>query len=155
MDSKYTFVFTFSTIKTCCAQSSLALAFTDMPNGCVVFVALTSRGGGKGGGGEGGGDGGGDGGGNGAGGEGGGGDGGGEGGGEGGGGDGGGLGGGGEGGGGEGGGVGGGDGEWLHTHVTEVPQSPASSSLFVLVHVQFAVLASSIMQSPKGELLEL
>jgi hypothetical protein len=129
LDSKYTFVFTFSTIKTCCAQSSLALAFTDMPNGCVVFVALTSRGGGKGGGGEGGGEGGR----NGAGGEGGGGEGGGK-------------------GGGEGGGVGGGDGEWLHTHVNEVPQSPASSSLSVLVHVQFAVLASSTMQSPKGEL---
>jgi hypothetical protein len=100
-----------------------------MPNGCVVFVALTSRGGGKGGGGEGGGEGGR----NGAGGEGGGGEGGGK-------------------GGGEGGGVGGGDGEWLHTHVNEVPQSPASSSLSVLVHVQFAVLASSTMQSPKGEL---
>jgi hypothetical protein len=142
LDSKCTSVFTFSTIKTCCAQSSLALAFTDMPNGCVVFVALTSKGGGKGGGGE-------------SGGEGGGGEGGGKGGGEGGGGDGGGEGGGGEGGGGEGGGVGGGDGEWLHTHVNEVPQSPASSSLSVLVHVQFAVLASSTMQSPKGKLLEL
>ena len=121
MGSKYTLVFTFSTTKTCCSQSSLALAFTDMPNGAVAFVALASMGGVEGSGGEGGGV-------EGSGGE----------------------GGGGEGGGGEGGGVGGGEGECLQTQITSAPHRPDSTSLFVLVHVQLPVLATSAMQRPMG-----